>query len=139
MPTQHKNKTFATLLAALTGALGLHRFYLFGKKDLWGWIHIVLAVSAAAAWTIWHRTVLPEVLLTPLILSALWAIIEALVLGLQSDDKWDARFNSLSGASSTSHWVLALILVLSAAVGAFGLLFLIARGMDLMFTGGSYG
>ncbi|RYE78204.1 MAG: NINE protein, partial [Oxalobacteraceae bacterium] len=32
----HKNKTLATLLALLFGSIGLHRFYLYGRRDLWG-------------------------------------------------------------------------------------------------------
>ena len=32
-----KNKTLATLLALLGGPVGLHRFYLHGLRDRWGW------------------------------------------------------------------------------------------------------
>ena len=42
MTTAHKNKTLATLLAALLGGLGAHRFYLFGKKDKLAWLYVVL-------------------------------------------------------------------------------------------------
>ncbi|MDP9107841.1 MAG: NINE protein, partial [Pseudomonadota bacterium] len=40
---RHKNKTLATLLAALTGVAGLHRFYLRGMHDRWGWLHVAAA------------------------------------------------------------------------------------------------
>ena len=33
-----KNKTLAAWLAFLGGPLGLHRFYLHGLRDLWGWL-----------------------------------------------------------------------------------------------------
>ena len=33
-----KNKTLATWLAFVGGPLGLHRFYLFGRRDYLGWI-----------------------------------------------------------------------------------------------------
>jgi hypothetical protein len=38
-----KSKTLATwiaLLAGLAGTLGLHRFYLKGWRDPWGWLHV---------------------------------------------------------------------------------------------------
>jgi hypothetical protein len=47
------------------------------------------------------------------VLSVLIACLEALVLGLTPDDKWDARYNAGSGKNSESHWILALILVLT--------------------------
>jgi len=33
-----KNKTLATWLTFFGGPLGLHRFYLRGLGDLWGWL-----------------------------------------------------------------------------------------------------
>ena len=33
-----KNKTLATWLTFFGGPLGLHRFYLKGLGDLWGWL-----------------------------------------------------------------------------------------------------
>ncbi len=39
MASTHKNKTFATLLAALLGGAGMHRFYLYGQRDIWAWVH----------------------------------------------------------------------------------------------------
>ena len=37
---KHRSKTLATWLAFLTGSLGLHRFYLHGLRDAWGWLHL---------------------------------------------------------------------------------------------------
>ena len=34
-----KSKTLATWIALVGGSLGLHRFYLFGLRDAWGWLH----------------------------------------------------------------------------------------------------
>jgi hypothetical protein len=34
-----KNKTLAAWAAFLGGPLGLHRFYLHGLADIWGWLH----------------------------------------------------------------------------------------------------
>jgi hypothetical protein len=138
MPTSHKNKTLATLLAAVTGGIGLHRFYLFGKKDFWGWAHAAILPLAALLATAQPGS---PMLFTgaPLVLSVLAGFLEALVLGLTPDDKWDARHNPRSGRQSASAWPLALILVLTLAAGAVALIAAIARTFDLLFTGGAYG
>jgi hypothetical protein len=138
MPTSHKNKTLATLLAALAGGAGLHRFYLFGSKDFWGWIHL-----ATVPLTVLLIALRPEspMLFTgaPFVASALAGFLEALVIGLTPDDKWDTRHNPASAHKSESGWPLALALVLTVGVGAVGLIATIARTFDLLFTGGAYG
>lgn len=47
-----KNKTTAAWLALIFGQLGLHRIYLFGMKDLWAWVHPLIA---AIGWWGVHR------------------------------------------------------------------------------------
>ncbi|WP_395406491.1 NINE protein [Pseudoduganella sp. UC29_106] len=138
MPVSHKNKTLATLLAALGGGLGLHRFYLRGFGDKWGWLHAAaLPVTGLVALTASGAD--PFYKLLPLIISVLVGFLEALVLGLMSDEKWDATFNPASGKQSNSRWPLALVLVAALMVGAFGLIASIARLFDLLYTGGIYG
>jgi hypothetical protein len=134
----HKNKTLATLLALLFGAIGLHRFYLFGRRDAWGWLHfaalplsVLLKLSRPDAQTFFT--------FAPLAISALVACLEALVIGLTPDEKWDAKHNPQSPRHSKSGWPLVLLLVLTLAVGATGLIAAIARTFDLLFTGGAYG
>lgn len=116
MNKPHKNKTLATLLAAVLGGLGAHRFYLYGKKDAWAWVHVFLFP-----------------------LSILAGFLAALVLGLTPDEKWDALHNRESGRHSQSGWLLVILLVLSFAVGAIAVIAVIARGFDLLYTGGAYG
>ncbi len=60
--------------------------------------------------------------LLPLMVSGLVGFLEALVLGLMSDEKWDARFNPASGKQSDTHWPLAVVLVASMMVGAGSLI-----------------
>jgi hypothetical protein len=72
-------------------------------------------------------------------LSALAGLFEALILGLMSDEKWDVKFNAHSGKKSDSEWPLALVLVLTLAIGATALITVLARGFDLLYTGGAYG
>jgi hypothetical protein len=138
MPVLHKNKTFATLLAAVLGGIGVHRFYLRGINDRWGWLHasaiIVCGIINGAA-----PGVDPFYKLLPLFLSILIACLEALVLGLMPDEKWDAAFNAGSGRQSASRWPLACVLVATLMLGAFALIATISRLFDLMLTGGVYG
>ncbi|NRR31011.1 NINE protein [Oxalobacteraceae bacterium] len=136
--SSHTNKTFATLLAFLLGGLGLHRLYLRGAKDTWLWLHLgsvpacglLLALFPQADW--FYQSL-------PLILSILLGFLQALVLGLMPDEKWDARFNPASGRASDSNWPLALILVAALMLGAGGLILTISRLFDLLYTGGAYG
>jgi TM2 domain-containing membrane protein YozV len=138
MASFHKNKTLATLLAAATGALGLHRFYLSGFRDPWGWLHV--ATAPLAGLLVMMGGDRPRLFLAmPLILSALAAVIEALVIGLTPDEKWDAQHNADSGQKSASHWPLALTLVLTTGLGAVAIIAVIARTFDLLYTGGAYG
>jgi TM2 domain-containing membrane protein YozV len=112
----HKNKTFATLLAAVLGGLGAHRFYLYGKKDRWAWLHLLLFPLAIYA-----------------------GFIEALMIGLTPDEKWDANHNPHSGRQSHSGWPLILLLVLTMGFGATAAIATLARTFDLLYTGGAYG
>jgi TM2 domain-containing membrane protein YozV len=138
MTTHHIDKTIATLLAFTLGSVGLHRFYLRGMRDRWGWLHLSTApvslaiASAGTGWPILFA-------ISPLILSILGAFLEALVLGLTHDEKWDAQHNPQSGRKSDSGWQLALLLVLTLGVGATTLIAILARTFDLLFTGGAYG
>lgn len=112
----HKNKTLATLFAAVFGGLGVHRFYLYGRKDIWAWVHIALFP-----------------------LSIFAGFLEALIIGLTPDEKWDAIHNRNSGRNSSSGWPLVILLVLTFGGGATAFIAAIARVFDLLFTGGSYG
>lgn len=116
MTKDHKNKTLATFLSALFGGLGMHRFYLYGKKDVWGWVHALLFP-----------------------LSVFAGFLEALVIGLTPDEKWDEHHNRDSRRQSDSGWLLVVLLVLTFGGGAIAFIAAIARTFDLWFTGGAYG
>ncbi|KAF1044825.1 MAG: hypothetical protein GAK35_01613 [Herbaspirillum frisingense] len=137
-PVKHKNKTLATLIAAVLGGIGLHRFYLYGTRDRFGWLHILsipLSLALMAA-----KPEAPQLFTgLPFVISVLCGCLEALVIGLTPDEKWDARHNAGSGKQSESHWILAVIIVLTVGLGAMGLIALMARSFDLLFTGGAFG
>jgi TM2 domain-containing membrane protein YozV len=138
MPVAHKNKTFTTFLASVFGGLGAHRFYLYGWKDFWAWAHFLTVPISLLALA--FGTGQPNMFLAGLfVLSVLIGFIEALVIGLTPDDKWDALHNPNSGKQSASGWPIALLLVLTMGVGATATIATIARAFDLLYTGGAYG
>jgi len=142
MTVVYKNKTLAALLAALLGSIGLHRFYLHGTHDRWGWLHAASLPLSGLLIVMMGNKIDPAFaifLLMPLLLSGLVALLEALVTGLMPDAKWDDKFNAGTDRKTASAWPLAVILVFSLATGMGGLIFLIVRTADLFFTGGSYG
>ena len=138
MTIQHKNKTLATFLSFPLGGLGAHRFYLYGKNDAIAWLHFAsLPLSYFLSKLYFNLD--PFITYLPFMLSLLVAVISALVLGLSSDEKWDAQHNSNSGKQSDSSWLLALIIVLDVGAGAIILIGMMARAFDLLYTGGAYG
>ena len=134
----HKNKTLATALALSLGTLGAHRFYLHGGMDRLGLLHVASLPIAGLVFSNAHG-LNPFYALLPLLVSAIAACIEALVIGLTPDENWDARFNAAAGTRSQSNWLLALLLVGTLLVGATVLIGTISRLFDLLFTGGAYG
>jgi hypothetical protein len=136
--TRHKNKTLAALLAFLFGGLGLQRLYLRGARDPWLWAHLA---CLPVAWLV--SAAVPQAdgfyKLLPIILSGLIGFLEALVLGLMADEKWDARYNAGSDRQSDTRWPVAVVLVASMMIGAGGLIATISRLFDLLYTGGAYG
>jgi hypothetical protein len=131
-----KNKTFAALLAFVLGGTGLHRFYMYGLSDRWGWVH-----AASVPLSVLLGALFPEQpgLFTgmPLVLSVLAGFLESLVIGVTPDEKWDARFHRAT--PSNSRWPLAVLLVIALATGMTALIAVIARLFDLLYTGGAYG
>lgn len=138
MPTPHKNKSLATFLALAAGAIGAHRFYLRGAHDRPGLLHVCCLPVAGIVYGAGH---IPNVfwVLLPIFVSAIAGYVEALVIGVTPDEKWDARHNPGSGRSSHSSWVVALLLVATMLVGTTVLIGTISRLFDLLFTGGAYG
>ncbi len=134
----HKNKTLATLLAIVLGGFGIHRFYLYGLRDVWGWLHLVTVPVSLA---IWFAAPEQQLLFVGglFVVSALAGLLEALVIGLTPDQRWDANHNPASGRQSSSGWPVILLLILAMASGTTGLIAAIARTFDLLFTGGAYG
>jgi hypothetical protein len=138
MSTRHKIKTLTTFLAVFLGGIGAHRFYLHGFRDRFGWLHVITLPISLLAMTVWPDE--PKLFTACLfVISILAGMLQALAIGLTPDEKWDFRYNSLSGKQSDSGWTVVLLVVFSLTVGATGVIAALARTFDLLYTGGSFG
>lgn len=138
MQTPHKNKTFTTFLALFFGAVGAHRFYLRGSLDRLGLLHLTCLPIAGLVYGLapgsdWFYKALP------ILVSAVAGFLEALIIGLTADEKFDAQYNPHSGKKSDSSWILAVLLVVTMLIGTTTMIGTMARLNDLVTTGGAYG
>jgi hypothetical protein len=116
-----KSKTLATWIAVIGGSMGLHRFYLHGFRDVWGWLFplptllglygvqrvLDLGQDDQLSWA-----------LIPLAGCAMAAaMLTAIVYGLMADEKWDARYND-EGPASHSGWTVVIGVIVALLIGA---------------------
>jgi hypothetical protein len=113
------SKTVATWLALVGGSLGLHRFYLHGARDPWGWLHAVpTLVGAYGLWRMRELGVDDSLgtLLVPFLGVMLAAtMLQAIVYGLASDERWAERHGTAPAAKST--WLTYAGVIVALAVG----------------------
>ena len=117
-----RHKALAALLATLAGALGANRLYL-GQRGWW----LPLAVTALSLPLLigvknWYQTPAFFVLMIPVIAG----FIQALVIALMPDERFDARFNAGSDRRNRSGWDAVLVAIATLAGGAIALLATIA-------------
>ncbi|HUG24845.1 hypothetical protein [Piscinibacter sp.] len=116
-----KSKTLATWIALIGGSLGLHRFYLHGWRDVWGWLHPLPTLLGLYGLDRVSRFGQDDHLSWALIplagVSVAAAMLMALVYGLTADEKWDLRFNP-QGPATQSGWAAIIGVVLALLVGA---------------------
>jgi TM2 domain-containing membrane protein YozV len=132
-PPRFRSKTLTAALAFLLGSLGAHRFYLYGKRDIFGWAHllgtligipgVMLLVASERA------SILGWVLAFFGAVSLLAAFLAAIVYGLRPDQKWDAQFNAQTQRKSRSGWTVVFVVIFSLLIGAF----LLMTGLALSF------
>jgi hypothetical protein len=110
-----KSKTLATWIAVIGGLLGAHRFYLHGRRDVFGWMHPPLALAGIVGVI---RTLnlgqddRVSWLLLPLLGIAITAgMIAALVIGLTSDARWAERFAPGAPAQATGFGAILGVMV----------------------------
>jgi TM2 domain-containing membrane protein YozV len=117
-----RHKALAALLAAVAGAVGAHRVYL-GQR-LW-WVPLAVSLTMLpllAGVRNWYQSPAFFVLMIPVIAG----FIEALVIALTPDERFDARFNAHVERRNRSGWDAVLIAIATLMVGATVLLTTIA-------------
>lgn len=92
-----KNKTLAAWLTFLGGPLGLHRFYLRGLGDLLGWLlplpTFLGLYGIERVQQLGQDDHLSWVLIPLLGFTIAGCALNAIVYGLMTPEKWNARFN----------------------------------------------
>ena len=119
-----KNKTIAAWLAFLGGPLGLHRFYLRGMGDSLGWLlplptalglYGIERVQQNGLDDQWSWVLIPLLGFT-----IAGCALNAIVYGLMTPEKWNARFNPsapLDAAPGQTHWFTIGAIALALLVG----------------------
>ena len=133
----YRSKTLATWIAFFGGVVGLHRFYLHGLRDVWGWLFPlptivgVLGIQRVLDFGQDDRAAWVMMPLLGLTLST--AMLTAVVYGLTPDEKWHARFNPRLAEPPESGWIAILGVIASLLVGAGVLMATIAFSAQRYF------
>jgi hypothetical protein len=120
-----KSKTLATWLAVVGGGFGLHRFYLHGLRDVWGWVHVPLTLLGMAGMQRMAAFGLDDTAAPWLLplggLSIVAGMLAAILCGLSTDERWDARHNPDQPAgkgSPAGGWGAVLGVIAALLIGA---------------------
>jgi hypothetical protein len=133
-----KNKTVAAWLAFLGGPLGLHRFYLHGLGDLWGWLLPVPTALGLYGIERVQQFGQDDVLswwLIPLLGFTIAACcLTAIVYGLMPPEKWNAKFHQPEeDAAGRTQWFTVFAVALALMFGAGVLMASIAYSFEHYF------
>ena len=119
-----KNKTVAAWLAFVAGPFGLHRFYLHGLGDMLGWL---LPIPTALGLYGIERARMFGLddglswVLIPLVgFTFAGCALTAIVYGLTTPEKWNARFNAgapADAAPGQTGWITIGAVVLALFFG----------------------
>lgn len=120
-----KNKTLATWLAFLGGPLGLHCFYLRGFRSVLGWLLPIPTVLGAYGVERARLYGLDDpwswVLVPMLGFTIAGCALTAIVYGLMTPEKWNARYNArapLDSPSGQTQWLTIGAIVLALMFGS---------------------
>jgi len=119
-----KNKTIAAWLTFFGGPLGLHRFYLYGMGDLLGWmlpiptalgLYGIERVQQMGLDDHWSWVLIPLLGFT-----IAGCALRAILYGLATPERWNARFNPTAPADAKpgqTHWLTIGAIVASLMIG----------------------
>lgn len=135
-----KNKTVAAWLAFVGGALGLHRFYLYGRGDLLGWmlpvptalgLYGIERVQSYGLDDQWSWVLVPMLGFT-----FAGCALMAIIYGLMTPEKWNARYNASSAADARAggtNWFTIAAVVAALMVGTGVLMASIVFSFQMYF------
>ncbi len=135
-----KNKTVAAWLAFGGGPFGLHRFYLYGLGDMLGWLlpiptalgmYGVERVQQFGQDDQWSWVLIPLLGLT-----VAGCALRAILYGLMTPEKWNARFNPEAAADAApgqTHWFTVAAMALALLVGTAVLMATLAFSFQRYF------
>lgn len=113
-----RRKSLAALLAFLLGALGAHRLYL-GQPRWWLPLSVTaLMVPMLIGVQNWYQTPAFFIVMIPVVAGC----IEALVLALMPDEKFDQRFNAGTPRRNDSGWDAVLVAIATLLIGTTALM-----------------
>lgn len=138
-----KNKTLSAWLSLVGGPLGLHRFYLFGLADTIGWaLPIPTALGLYGlmrARSLGLDDHMSWILIPLLGFTIAGCALNAIVYGLSSREKWNARFNGSAlddeaqPAAGRTNWLTVVAVVASLLVGTTALMASLAYSFQRYF------
>lgn len=118
----HKSKTLATWIALLVGSIGLHRFYLRGWGDLWGWAYpaptLLGLYGVQRMQELGQDDQLAWALIPLLGLAVAASMLSAIVYGLTSDERWQQRHNPTEATPEASGWPAIIGVIAALLIGA---------------------
>ncbi len=136
MTATYRSKTIATWLALLLGSLGLHRFYLHGLSDKWGWLHpwptLIGLYGLHRMDTLGQDDRLAWALIPLLGLMLVCATLTGIVYGLSSDSDWNAKYNPGQSARP-SGWAVIIAVIACVMLGGISLMSTIAFSAQRYF------
>jgi hypothetical protein len=134
--TGYRSKTLAAWLALVLGTLGVHRFYLHGLGDKFGWLYplptLAGLVGVQHLRSFGQDDPLAWMLIPVLGLALSASMFSAILYGLTPDETWDARHNPGQPVRRTT-WGPVLAVVFALAIGATVLMGTIAYGGQKFF------
>ncbi|MBC8058990.1 MAG: hypothetical protein H7Y61_20675 [Rhizobiales bacterium] len=134
--TGYKSKTVATWIALVGGSVGLHRFYLHGLGDAWGWLFFLPTMTGLYGVQRMRHLGADDQLawaLIPLLgLTLSIAMLTAIVYGLTPDEKWNGRFNP-DGPQHQMNWVTVIGVAAALILGGGVLMATIAFSAQRYF------